>query len=197
MRTGSLGLLEAHLTTPDCGPVATLFPSVRLSPRPPSHRPPPPPPTTTMPLPAMTHSSAFLLPASTTPPPNDAATTYALVVLNQRLPRFAPLLWARGDAPLLSLPPSLPASMPRFCHCLHASGSPDGFSPWLTRVLLFCSRQRACACARTGAPTASSTACRSCCRARTPPISAPGDANLNFASSSVCSSRTSCACVFG
>ena len=60
-----------------------------------------------MPLPAMTHSSAFLLPASTTPPPNDAATTYALVVLNQRLPRFAPLLWARGDAPLLSLPPSL------------------------------------------------------------------------------------------
>ena len=117
MRTGSLGLLEAHLTTPDCGPVATLFPSVRLSPRPPSHRPPPPPPTITMPLPAMTHSSAFLLPASTTPPPNDAATTYALVVLNQRLPRFAPLLWARGDAPLLSLPPSLPASMPRFCHC--------------------------------------------------------------------------------
>ncbi|KAK8454400.1 hypothetical protein SEVIR_5G447100v4 [Setaria viridis] len=49
-----------------------------------------------MPLPAMTHSSAFLLPAST-PPSNDAATTtYALVVLNQRLPRFAPLIWARA-----------------------------------------------------------------------------------------------------
>ena len=65
-----------------------------------------------MPLPAMTHSSAFLLPASTTtPPPNDAATTYALVVLNQRLPRFAPLLWARGDASLLSLPPCFHASL--------------------------------------------------------------------------------------
>ncbi|CAL4972301.1 unnamed protein product [Urochloa decumbens] len=50
-----------------------------------------------MPLPAMTHSSAFLLPASTPPPSNDAATTtYALVVLNQRLPRFAPLLWSRA-----------------------------------------------------------------------------------------------------
>ncbi|CAO1947147.1 unnamed protein product [Urochloa humidicola] len=50
-----------------------------------------------MPLPTMTHSSAFLLPASAPPPSNDAAmTTYALVVLNQRLPRFAPLLWARA-----------------------------------------------------------------------------------------------------
>lgn len=55
-----------------------------------------------MPLPTMTHSSAYLLPASTAPSnPSVADTaTYALVVLNQRLPRFAPLLWSRGDAPL-------------------------------------------------------------------------------------------------
>ncbi|KAL6839921.1 hypothetical protein ACP4OV_029731 [Aristida adscensionis] len=51
-----------------------------------------------MPLPTMTHSSAFLLPAASPPSPTDdaAAATYALVVLNQRLPRFAPLLWARA-----------------------------------------------------------------------------------------------------
>jgi hypothetical protein len=50
----------------------------------------------------MTHSSAYLLPAPTAPsdPSGAAPTTYALVVLNQRLPRFAPLLWSRGDAPL-------------------------------------------------------------------------------------------------
>jgi thiamine pyrophosphokinase len=41
----------------------------------------------------MTHSSAFLLPSA---PADAAATTYALIVLNQRLPRFAPLLWSRA-----------------------------------------------------------------------------------------------------
>ncbi|PWZ33998.1 Thiamine pyrophosphokinase 1 [Zea mays] len=51
-----------------------------------------------MPLPTMTHSSAYLLPAPTAPsdPSGAAPTTYALVVLNQRLPRFAPLLWSRA-----------------------------------------------------------------------------------------------------
>ncbi|KAE8009507.1 hypothetical protein FH972_005939 [Carpinus fangiana] len=39
----------------------------------------------------MSHSSAFLLP--TIPPDHRPSLTYALVVLNQRLPRFTPLLW--------------------------------------------------------------------------------------------------------
>ncbi|KDO87274.1 hypothetical protein CISIN_1g047888mg [Citrus sinensis] len=39
----------------------------------------------------MTHSSSFLLPS--TPTDSRPSLTYALVVLNQRLPRFAPLLW--------------------------------------------------------------------------------------------------------
>lgn len=40
----------------------------------------------------MTHSSTFLLPS---PPQSNGGSlpTYALVVLNQRLPRFAPLIW--------------------------------------------------------------------------------------------------------
>lgn len=43
----------------------------------------------------MSHSSAFLLPSSA--PPTGSADAYAVVVLNQRLPRFAPLLWARAQ----------------------------------------------------------------------------------------------------
>ncbi|XP_068311457.1 thiamine pyrophosphokinase 1 isoform X1 [Pyrus communis] len=39
----------------------------------------------------MSHSSAFLLP--TIPPNQTPSPTYALVFLNQSLPRFAPLLW--------------------------------------------------------------------------------------------------------
>ncbi|KAH9786372.1 Thiamine pyrophosphokinase 1 [Citrus sinensis] len=42
----------------------------------------------------MTHSSSFLLPS--TPTDSRPSLTYALVVLNQRLPRFAPLLWQHG-----------------------------------------------------------------------------------------------------
>ncbi|KAG9444539.1 hypothetical protein H6P81_015879 [Aristolochia fimbriata] len=42
----------------------------------------------------MSHSSSFLLP--TLPSSNDHDATYALVVLNQRLPRFTPLLWQRA-----------------------------------------------------------------------------------------------------
>ncbi|BAD88183.1 putative thiamin pyrophosphokinase 1 [Oryza sativa Japonica Group] len=53
-----------------------------------------------MPLPTMTHSSSFLrLPATSSPhppPADDASAAYAVVVLNQRLPRFAPLLWDRA-----------------------------------------------------------------------------------------------------
>ncbi|PON96571.1 thiamine pyrophosphokinase [Trema orientale] len=39
----------------------------------------------------MTHSSTFLLP--TVPDGHRPSLTYALVLLNQRLPRFTPLLW--------------------------------------------------------------------------------------------------------
>ncbi|KAJ7972951.1 Thiamine pyrophosphokinase [Quillaja saponaria] len=39
----------------------------------------------------MFHSSTFLIPAI--PPDHRPSTTYALVVLNQHLPKFAPLLW--------------------------------------------------------------------------------------------------------
>ncbi|KDP28141.1 hypothetical protein JCGZ_13912 [Jatropha curcas] len=43
----------------------------------------------------MTHSSSFLLPPVSTD--NCSSLTYALVVLNQRLPRFAPLLWKHAQ----------------------------------------------------------------------------------------------------
>ncbi|KAK9282073.1 hypothetical protein L1049_004985 [Liquidambar formosana] len=43
----------------------------------------------------MYHSSSFLLP--TIPADNGSALTYALVVLNQRLPRFTPLLWKHAQ----------------------------------------------------------------------------------------------------
>jgi hypothetical protein len=64
-----------------------------------------------MPLPTMTHSSSFLrLPATSSPhppPADDASAAYAVVVLNQRLPRFAPLLWDRGILLLLCLDDAL------------------------------------------------------------------------------------------
>nr|CAB3479340.1 unnamed protein product [Digitaria exilis] len=86
-----------------------------------------------MPLPAMTHSSAFLLPASAPASSDAAATTYALIVLNQRLPRFAPLLWSRGDAPSPS--PSLLAIAGWLAGLWFARLI--GFSPRLTRALCF------------------------------------------------------------
>ncbi|KAA8543110.1 hypothetical protein F0562_021395 [Nyssa sinensis] len=43
----------------------------------------------------MTHSSTFLLPSI--PADNRPSLTYALVVLNQRLPRFTPLLWKHAQ----------------------------------------------------------------------------------------------------
>ncbi|XAR58452.1 Thiamine diphosphokinase [Bertholletia excelsa] len=43
----------------------------------------------------MTHSSSFLLPSL--PTDNGPSLAYALVVLNQRLPRFTPLLWERAQ----------------------------------------------------------------------------------------------------
>ncbi|XP_008789909.1 thiamine pyrophosphokinase 1 isoform X2 [Phoenix dactylifera] len=45
----------------------------------------------------MRHASTFLLPPSSPPTGDGPAITYALVVLNQRLPRFAPLLWSRAQ----------------------------------------------------------------------------------------------------
>nr|GEV92422.1 thiamine pyrophosphokinase 1 isoform X1 [Tanacetum cinerariifolium] len=41
----------------------------------------------------MIHRSTFLLPPTTTTTGDETTTTYALIVLNQRLPRFSPLLW--------------------------------------------------------------------------------------------------------
>uniref|UniRef100_A0A0D9WFQ7 Thiamine pyrophosphokinase n=1 Tax=Leersia perrieri TaxID=77586 RepID=A0A0D9WFQ7_9ORYZ len=48
--------------------------------------------------PVMSHSSAFLLPSppSSSAAPDGDGDAYALLVLNQRLPRFAPLLWDRA-----------------------------------------------------------------------------------------------------
>ncbi|GJM91975.1 hypothetical protein PR202_ga08398 [Eleusine coracana subsp. coracana] len=102
-----------------------------------------------MALPTMTHSSAFLLPTGSSTPADAAATTYALIVLNQRLPRFAPLLWARGDASLsLSLSrfptASLPALAPLFPGFL--IGFPCFVSLTLVRAcLLGTARLRLCA----------------------------------------------------
>lgn len=42
----------------------------------------------------MLHSSSFLLPSN--PVDDTTGTRYALIVLNQSLPRFAPLLWEHG-----------------------------------------------------------------------------------------------------
>ncbi|KAG9142795.1 hypothetical protein Leryth_005546 [Lithospermum erythrorhizon] len=42
----------------------------------------------------MSHSSAYLLPS--TPTEDGPALTYALIILNQRLPKFTPLLWSHA-----------------------------------------------------------------------------------------------------
>lgn len=47
----------------------------------------------------MRHSSTFLLPSSFEATDNLPSSVYALVILNQPLPRFAPLLWERGSPP--------------------------------------------------------------------------------------------------
>ncbi|XP_073263781.1 thiamine pyrophosphokinase 1 isoform X1 [Populus alba] len=46
----------------------------------------------------MTHSSTFLLPGND----HGSSVTYALVVLNQRLPRFTPILWDHGSVSLMA-----------------------------------------------------------------------------------------------
>ncbi|KAG6785105.1 hypothetical protein POTOM_010828 [Populus tomentosa] len=46
----------------------------------------------------MTHSSTFLLPGND----HGSCVTYALVVLNQRLPRFTPILWDHGSVSLMA-----------------------------------------------------------------------------------------------
>ncbi|XP_050943203.1 thiamine pyrophosphokinase 1 isoform X6 [Cucumis melo] len=44
------------------------------------------------------HSSDFLLPSPSSSPPNHRrSSTYALVLLNQRLPKFTPLLWKHAQ----------------------------------------------------------------------------------------------------
>lgn len=54
------------------------------------------------------HSSAFLLPPDAAD--HRPSLSYALVVLNQRLPRFTPLLWQHGT--LRSPPHPSPSSPP-------------------------------------------------------------------------------------
>ncbi|KAK9945571.1 hypothetical protein M0R45_011079 [Rubus argutus] len=53
----------------------------------------------------MSHSSTFLLPPSTQSPPS---LTYALVVLNQSLPRFSPLLWSHEQHNYACVPTEVP-----------------------------------------------------------------------------------------
>ena len=51
----------------------------------------------------MCHCSTFLLPPETS---SSVSLTYALVILNQNLPKFAPLLWDHGISsctPILSI----------------------------------------------------------------------------------------------
>ncbi|URD77890.1 thiamine pyrophosphokinase [Musa troglodytarum] len=58
----------------------------------------------------MRHASTFLRPPPLTPAADGPPLTYALVVLNQRLPWFAPVLWSHGER--IFVPPSLPLSPP-------------------------------------------------------------------------------------
>jgi hypothetical protein len=51
---------------------------------------------TIRPMDVMKHSSSFLLP-KLNQPTNAPAMNYALVVLNQNLPRFMPRLWGHGN----------------------------------------------------------------------------------------------------
>lgn len=66
----------------------------------------------------MTHSSTFLLPGND----HSSSVTYALVVLNQRLPRFTPILWDHGSVSLVAfsffaicLPPCMRERDKVFC----------------------------------------------------------------------------------
>lgn len=70
----------------------------------------------------MKHATTFLLPPNSIDDnggDGDGSSSnhpaYAVVVLNQRLPRFAPLLWRRGIPS--SLPSFLPSWTGRFYRC--------------------------------------------------------------------------------
>jgi len=120
--------LDTTTSTPACLPTA-------MAPTAPTQRP------------TMRHSSAFLIPPSPPPSssspapgpdpdPDDDDATVALVVLNQPLPRFAPLLWSRGTPsrrcgalPLLLWTRSVP-SLPAALQYVRR--------PWLTRCLSPC-----------------------------------------------------------
>lgn len=78
----------------------------------------------------MRHASAFLLPSSSPPTGDGPALTYALVVLNQRLPRFAPLLWSRGTPFILSLAVALFLSLGFLGFVLEVCWLKCGGSPW-------------------------------------------------------------------
>uniref|UniRef100_A0A0D9YJL6 thiamine diphosphokinase n=1 Tax=Oryza glumipatula TaxID=40148 RepID=A0A0D9YJL6_9ORYZ len=98
-----------------------------------------------MPLPTMTHSSSFLrLPATSSPhppPADDASAAYAVVVLNQRLPRFAPLLWDRGILLLPCLDDALRSLFEVWCGLTDDDVVVCGVSWWVARA----ARLRVCA----------------------------------------------------
>lgn len=51
----------------------------------------------------MKHAATFLLPRSAVPATDRFAQTYALVVLNQQIPKFTPLLWSHGTLKTVKL----------------------------------------------------------------------------------------------
>jgi thiamine pyrophosphokinase len=49
------------------------------------------------------HAATFLLPRSAVPVTDKLPQTYALVVLNQQIPKFTPLLWSHGKLKTVKL----------------------------------------------------------------------------------------------
>ncbi|KAJ0699315.1 putative thiamine diphosphokinase [Helianthus annuus] len=49
----------------------------------------------------MTHRSTFLLPSETATVTGTSPTTQALIILNQCLPKFSPLLWEHSESKLV------------------------------------------------------------------------------------------------
>ncbi|KAB5569445.1 hypothetical protein DKX38_003238 [Salix brachista] len=101
----------------------------------------------------MIHSSTFLLPGND----HSSSVTYALVVLNQRLPRFTPILWNHGSVSLVFF---------SFFACLRACVSVTMFV-----LLVFwrrvCVEQHRCGCVLMEVPIGCSTKCLSCSPATT------------------------------
>lgn len=108
----------------------------------------------------MCHRSSFLLPP---PPQNEnstssvATTNYALVILNQNLPRFAPLLWDHGSTYSLLSSSVVVSFVLVDCVCVSFWGV-----------------QRSCECAQMEAPIGSSMKCLFSCLLNKPLLFNPG-----------------------